>query len=244
MRALLLTLLAATALAGAAEDLAAIRNEADASKRKRMLKTFLAKTRPAAKKDDATAGVYNDAVTLALEHKLNADYLTERIDVRRFGSDPKRENPHFAFDRIRGTRWTWRPPKKHDVLVRRKAGVISRGEARHIRLHIWVYDLDQGNISNPGGSPKRAAAVWLEALKKGLRDINVRQRPAKRRFNKHYGNCYMFELSGLDSKGDYVRHQCWFVLPKKGKLAMFQVEAADDKPDPELEVILRSLRDP
>lgn len=244
MRALALILLAAVVLAGAAEDLAAIRKEPDASKRKRRLKAFLDKTRAAAKRDDAVAAVYNEAVTLAIEHKLKADYLTKRIDVRRFGSDPAKENPHFAFDMIRGSRWTWQPPRKHDVLVHRKAGVIARGEARRIRLHIWVYDLDRGEIANPGGSPKRAAEVWLDALKRQLRDPKVRKKPAKRRFNPHYGKCTMFEISGLDAKGDYVRHQCWFVVPRKGKLAMFQVEAADDDPDPELQAILSSLRDP
>ena len=32
------------------------------------------------------------------------------------------------------------------------------------------------------------------------------------------------------------------MLPKKGKLAMFQVESADEQPDPELDAILASLR--
>ncbi len=243
-RILLVTLLTTAAWAGPADVLTAIRAETDASKRKQLLHAFLKQTRPAALKVDAIAGVYNDAVTLALAHKLRAAYLTKRIDVRRYGADPKRENPHFAFDLIRGSRWSWEPPKKHDVLVRRKAGVIARGEARRIRLHIWVYDLDQGNIANPGGSPKRAAGVWLDALKKRLRAPIVREKPARRRFNRHYGKCYTFAVSGFDAKGAFVSHRCWFVLPKKGQLAMFQVESADEQPDPELDAILGSLRDP
>ncbi len=243
-RLLLVTLLAAATWAGPADDLTAIRAEKDVSKRKRLLTAFLKDTRPAALKADAIAGVYNDAVTLALVHKLKAGYLTNRIDVRRYDADPQRENPHFAFDLIRGSRWSWEPPKKHDVLVRRKAGVIARGEARRIRLHIWVFDLDRGNIANPGGSPKRAAGIWLDALRKQLRGPKVREKPARRRFNKHYGKCYTFAVSGFDAQGAFVSHRCWFVLPRKGKLAMFQVESADEKPDPELDAILASLRDP
>ncbi|MHC4135970.1 MAG: hypothetical protein ACYTDU_00365 [Planctomycetota bacterium] len=245
MRALVLTLLAAAAVAGPAEDLDAIRKETDASKRKRMLKTFLKTARPApVSDDDEVAGIYNEGVRLALAHKLKAKYLTKRIDVRRFDADPKRENPHFAFDLIRGSRWTWHPPQRHDVLVRRKAGVIARGEARRIRLHIWVYDLDEGNIANPSGTPKRAAAIWLGELQKRLRESKVRERPTKRRFNRHYGTCYTFEIAGRNSKGKFELHRCWFVLPKKGRLAMIQVEATDEKPDPELDVILASIRDP
>jgi len=245
MRALILTILAAAAVAGSAEDLAAIRKETDASRRKRMLTTFLKTARPApASDDDAVAGVYNEGVTLALTHKLKAKYLTKRIDVRRFDANPHRENPHFAFDLIRGPRWTWHPPQKHDVLVRRKAGVIARGEARRIRLHIWVYDLDRGNIANPSGSPKRAATIWLAELKKRLRENKVREKPTRRRFNRHYGSCYTFEISGLNRQGKFERHRCWFVVPKKGRLAMIQVEATDKKPDPELEAILASIRDP
>lgn len=243
-RILLVALLAAAALAGPADDLAAIRAEKDVSKRKRLLTTFLRGTRPTALKADAIASVYNDAVTLALAHKLKARYLTKRIDVRRYDADPRRENAHFAFDLIRGSRWSWQPPKKHDVLVRRKAGVIARGDARRIRLHIWVYDLDLGNIANPGGSPKRAADIWLDALKKQLRGPKVREKPARRRFNGHYGRCYTFAVSGFDAKGVFVSHRCWFVLPRKGKLAMFQVESADERADPELDAILASLRDP
>jgi len=239
-----IAVLSVAAVAGPPEDLAAIRGENDASTRKRLLRAFLRDTRPAALKVDATAGVYNEAVTLAPAHKLKAKYLTKRIDVRRFGADPQRENPHFAFDLIRGPRWSWQPPQKHDVLVRRKAGVIARGEARRIRLHIWVYDLDRGNIANPSGSPKRAAGIWLEALKKKLRAPKVREKPVRRSFNKHYGKCYTFAVSGLDSKGAFLSHRCWFVRPKKGRLAMFQVEAADEKPDPELDAILATLRDP
>ena len=86
-------------IAGAPEDLAAIRAETDASTRKRMLQVFLKTHRPVpASTDVAIGGVYNDAVTLARADKLKASYLTDRIDVRRFGADPKRENPHFAFD--------------------------------------------------------------------------------------------------------------------------------------------------
>jgi len=245
MRTLVLTLLAAAALAGPAEDLAAIRKEKDASKRKRMLKTFLKTARPApASDDDTVAGVYNEGVTLALAHKLKAKYLTKRIDVRRFDADPRRENPHFAFDLIRGPRWTWHPPKKHDVLVRRKAGVISRGEARRIRFHIWVFDLDRGNIANPSGSPKRAAAIWLAELQKRLRESKVREKPTRRRLNRHYGTGYTFAISGRNREGKFERHRCWFVVPKKGRLAMIQVESADEQPDPELEAILASIRDP
>lgn len=235
---------AAIALAGPAEDLAAIRKETDASKRRRMLKTFLKAARPApASDDDAVAAVYNEGVSLALEHHLKAKYLTKRIDVRRFGADPKRENPHFAFDLIRGT-WTWQPPKKHDVLLRRRAGVITRGEARRIRFHIWVYDLDRGNIANPGGTPKRAAAIWLAHLQKTLRESRVREKPTRRRFNRHYGKCYTFAISGRNPQGRFELHRCWFVLPKKGRLAMIQVEAADEQPDPGLDAILASIRDP
>ena len=72
----------------------------------------------------------------------------------------------------------------------------------------------------------------------------MREKPARRRFNKHYGKCYTFAVSGFDSKGVFAHHRCWFVLPKKGELAMFQVESADEKPDPELDAILASLRDP
>jgi len=244
MRAFFLTLLAAVALAGPADDLETIRNESDAFKRKRLLTVFLKETRAAAEKDDQVAGVYNDAVSLALGLKLKGRYLTRRVEVRRFDADPKRENPHFAFDLLRGARWSWQPPKKHDVLVRRKAGVVSRGEARRIRLHIWVYDLDRGDIANPSGSPKRAAGIWFEAIRKQLRDPKVGEKIKRRSFNKHYGKCYTFEISGLDAKGKFVRHRCWFVLPKKGKLAMIQVESADVKPDPELDTILASLRDP
>jgi len=245
MRALLLTLLAATALAGPAEDLAAIRKETDASKRRRMLKTFLKTARPApASDDEEVAGVYNEGVRLALAHKLKAKYLTKRIDVRRFDADPNRENPHFAFDLIRGPRWTWHPPEKHDVLLRRKAGVIALGEARRIRFHIWVYGLDQGNIANPSGTPKRAAVIWLAHFRKRLRESNVREKPTKRRFNRHYGACYTFAISGRNSQGKLELHRCWFVVPRKGRLAMIQIEAADEKPDPELKVILASIRDP
>ena len=144
-----MALLAATAVAGPAEDLAAIRKETDASKRKRMLQTFLKAARPApASDDDAVAGVYNEGVTLALAHKLKAKYLTKPIVVRRFDADPRRRTPHFAFDLIRGPRWTWHPPQKHDVLLRRKAGVISRGEARRIRFR-------------PSGFPGRRAEERL-----------------------------------------------------------------------------------
>jgi hypothetical protein len=244
MRALVLTLLAATVVAGPAEDLAAIRGEKSESKRKRMLKRFLKTARPAAASDDdAVAAVYNEGVTLARKHKLKAKYLTRRIDVRRFDADPRRENPHFAFDLIRGT-WTWHPPKKHDVLVRRKAGVISRGEARRIRLHIWVFDLDRGTIDNPSGTPKRAAAIWLAHFEKRLRQSKVREKPTKRRFNKHYGTCYTFAISGKNAQGKFELHRCWFVLPKKGRLAMIQVEAADEEPDPGVDAILATIRDP
>jgi len=245
MRVLVLTLLAAAAVAGPAEDLAAIRKEASASKRKRMLKTFLKTARPApASDDDLVAGVYNEGVTLALAHKLKAKYLTKRIDVRRFDADPHRENPHFTFDLIRGPRWIWHPPKKHDVLVRRKAGVIAIGEARRIRFHIWVFDLDQGDIANPSGSPKRAAAIWLAHFQKRLRESKVREQPTRRRFNRHYGTGYTFAIAGRNSKGKFQLHRCWFVVPKKGQLAMIEVQAADEKPDPELKVILASIRDP
>jgi len=244
MRVLVTMLLAAVAAAGPAEDLAAIRKETDASKRKRMLATFLKTARPApASDDDAVAGVYNEGVTLALEHKLKAKYLTKRIDVRRFDADPKRENPHFAFDLIRGT-WTWHPPKRHDVLVRRKAGVISRGEACRIRLHIWVYDLDRGDIANPSGSPKRAATIWLAHLSQRLSGNKVREQPTRRRFNRHYGTCYTFAISGRNREGKFEHHRCWFVVPRKGRLAMIQVEAADEKPDPGLDAILATIRDP
>ena len=232
-------------IAGAPEDLAAIRAETNPSARKRMLQVFLKTHRPVpASTDVAIGGVYNDAVTLALAHKLKASYLTDRIDVRRFGADPKRENPHFTFDKIRGPRWKWQPPAKHDVLVRRKAGVLSRGAAREVRLHIWVYDLDQGNTQNPGGSPKRAAAVWLEAIRKQLRGATVRQKPTRKRFNRHYGNCTTFEIAGKTATAELEIHRCWFVLPKKGKLAMIQVIARDNDPDPELDVMLATLRDP
>jgi hypothetical protein len=245
MRVLLLALLAATAVAGSVEDLAAIRKETDASKRRRMLQTFLKTARPApASDDDAVAGVYNEGVTLALAHKLKAKYLTKPITVRRFDADPRRRSRHFAFDLIRGPRWTWHPPQRHDVLVHRKAGVISRGEARRIRFHVWVYDLDEGTVANPGPSPKRAAAVWLAELSKRLRESKVRQKPTKRRFNRHYGSGYTFAISGVNRKGKFELHRCWFVVPKRGRLAMIQVEATDEKPDPETKAILASIRDP
>jgi hypothetical protein len=245
MRVSSLVLLAAAAVAGPAEDLAAIRQETDASKRRRMLQTFLKVAKPArASADDAVAGIYNEGVTLALAHKLKAKYLTKAIVVRRFDADPRRRSPFFAFDLVRGPRWTWQPPGKHDVLVRRKAGVISRGEARRIRFHIWVYDLDQGNISNPGPSPKRAAGVWLAHFSKRLRESRVREKPTKRRFNRHFGSAYTFAISGVNEKGRFALHRCWFVVPKKGRLAMIQVEAADEEPDFELQAILAAVRDP
>lgn len=240
-----LALLAAIAMAGPAEDLAAIRQETDASRRRRMLQTFLKTARPArASTDDAVAGIYNEGVTLALAHRLKAKYLTKPIVVRRFDADPRRRSPYFAFDLIRGPRWTWQPPGKHAVLVHRKAGVISRGEARRIRFHIWVYDLDRGNISNPGPSPKRAAEVWLTWLSEHLREAKVREKPHKRRFNRHFGSAYALAISGVDEKGRFRLHRCWFVVPKKGRLAMIQVEAADEQPDFELKAILASIRDP
>jgi hypothetical protein len=245
VRTFVLTLLAAVALAGPAEDLAAIRKETDAAKRKRMLKTFLRTARPApASKDDAVAGVYNEGVSLALAHKLKAKYLTKRIDVRRFDADPERATAYFAFDLIRGPRWTWHPPQKHDVLVHRKAGVISRGDARRIRFRVWAFGLDKGTIDNPSGTPKRAAAIWLEHLEKRLREAKVREKPTKRRFNRHYGKCYTFAVSGSNREGKFELHRCWFVLPKNGRLAMIQVEAADEHPDRELDAILASIRDP
>lgn len=245
MRVLSLALLAVAAAAGPAEDLAAIRQEAEASKRRRMLQAFLKTAKPArASADDAVAGIYNEGVTLALAHKLRAKYLTKPIVVRRFDADPRRRSPYFAFDLIRGPRWTWQPPAKHDVLVHRKAGVISRGEARRIRFHIWVYDLDRGNISNPGPSPKRAADVWLAWLSEHLREAKVREKPNKRRFNRHFGSAYTFAISGVDEKGQFRLHRCWFVVPKNGRLAMIQVEGADEQPDCELKAMLASIRDP
>ncbi|MHC4960424.1 MAG: hypothetical protein ACYTGN_18905 [Planctomycetota bacterium] len=245
--ALLLSLLATTALADMAEELAeqlaAIHKVTEKSKRKRMLKDFLKFGIGPAPENDPAAGIYNEGVTLARAEKLKAAYLTRRVDVRRFGADPKKENAHFTFDIVRAPRWTWRPPKKHDVLVRRKAGVLSRDGLGRVYLHIWVYGLDRGDTANPGGSPKRAAEIWLTAMSATLKDPVVKVKPTRRKFNRHYGKCYTFEVSGLRG-GKPVTQRCWFVLPKKGQLAMVQVESHGGGPDPELEHMLSTLRDP
>ena len=98
--------------------------------------------------------------------------------------------------------------------------------------------------ANPGPLPKRAAGVWLAWLSKRLRESKVREKPTKRRFNRHFGNGYTFAISGANGKGQFELHRCWFVVPKKGRLAMIQVEAADEEPDFELKAILASIRDP
>jgi hypothetical protein len=247
VRTLSLLVLAAAVIAGVAEELAGqldtIRKVTDRSKRKRMLKDFLKFGIGPGVENDPAAGVYNEGVTLALEHKLKARYLTRRIDVRRFDADPKKEGAHFAFDLVRAPRWKWKPPKKHDVLVRRKAGVLSRDGIGRVYLHIWVYDLDRGDTANPGGAPKRAAEIWLTALKATMQDPVVKVKPTRKRFNEHYGKCYTFELSGLRA-GKPVTQRCWFVRPKKGRLAMVQVESHGGGPDPELDYMLSTLRDP
>lgn len=239
MRALALLLV----LWGGADEMRTQLDAIRAGKRRSELKRLLPKWRKQAEADGALAGTYNDAVTLARGMKLKADYLTTRIESRRFGAT-KKTLPHFVLDTIRGERWVWEAPKKHDVLVRRRAGVLARKGAHTIRLHIWIYPLDRGEIANPGANPKQAAAVWLDYLKKGLKDPRVTQKPAKKKFNKHYGSCFTIEISGLDRQGVWVRHRCWFVKPRHGSLAMVQVESREKEPDVELEAILASIRNP
>ena len=227
----LLFLLVSAALATAQSKAELEKIRAGLPGTKRELKKLLPKWREAAESDAKLVPRYHEAVSLGRAHKLKANYLTTTI---KFADAKKRV--YLRFEHLRGGRWIWE----------RRAGLGGQAECR---IRTEKYDPALRLVVYPEGvaapTTKKAADVFLLAYKMDLRDPKV-NKPALRRFNKHYPKCYYVEVSGLDKKGKFHRVRAWFLAGRTGHYttAVVEVREHSAKRDFEVEAILASIRDP